>query len=127
MERGTARYFIVRLPRDAGLLSAPQAPAAIRANRLLAFAANSKEINGARILVVDDEPDAREMVARVLSRAGAEVVQAAVDARSAGGVRTRSPRPADQRYRDAEQDGYDLIRQLRQLSAEAGGLVRRSH
>ncbi len=73
--------------------------------------------------MVDDEPDAREMVARVLSRAGAIVTQAASTREALAAFGRERPDLLISDIAMPEQDGYELIRQLRQLSTEAGGQV----
>jgi signal transduction histidine kinase/response regulator RpfG family c-di-GMP phosphodiesterase len=74
-----------------------------------------------RILLVDDEPDAREVVATALSRAGASMTTAgSVD--EAMEILTSSP--IDLLISDIampEKDGFDLIRLLRELPSAQGG------
>src|SRR5207245_452929 len=73
------------------------------------------------ILVVDDEPDAREMIARVLASAGARITQAGSTREALElFVRVR-PDVVVSDIAMPDQDGYDLVRQLRQLPAEMGG------
>ncbi len=77
-------------------------------------------LSGLKVLVVDDEPDARELVRRLLHDYGAEVATAgsvleAMQAMTAGKI--------DVLLSDIgmpEFDGYDLIRRLRALPANAG-------
>lgn len=77
-----------------------------------------------RVLVVDDEPDARELVAAVLTGSGAEVVSVG----SAGEALEEMGRQQfDVLVSDIgmpEMDGYALIRKVRQLSVERGGRIR---
>jgi CheY-like chemotaxis protein len=78
-------------------------------------------LNGLRVLVVDDDPDARGLVATVLERQGA-----AVDTAESGEQAMellRSGRP-DVLLSDIEmprEDGYALIRRVRGLPADEGG------
>ena len=78
-------------------------------------------LRGCRVLVVDDEPDARELLLTVLSGAGAEVETA--DSAAAGLEKLRSFRPnvlvSDIGMPD--EDGYSLARQVRALAADKGG------
>jgi PAS domain S-box-containing protein len=74
-----------------------------------------KALGGLKVLVVDDEPDAREMLVEVLRLAGAEVC-AAGDADEAVDVLLRE-RP-DLLLSDIglpREDGYALLRRIRQL------------
>ncbi len=70
-------------------------------------------LDGVRVLLVDDEPDAREMMAAALETCGATVV-AAASARDALSALDRAP--VDVLLADIampEQDGYELIREIR--------------
>jgi signal transduction histidine kinase/ActR/RegA family two-component response regulator len=73
----------------------------------------SPELNGIRVLLVDDEPDAREMMSAALETCGATVVSAA----SAGdALRTLGRVAVDVVLADIampEKDGYELIREIR--------------
>jgi PAS domain S-box-containing protein len=76
-----------------------------------------------RVLVVDDEPDARDLIAAVLTGRGAEVV--AVE--SAGEALEEMERQRfDVLVSDIGMplmDGYGLIEKIRQLPAERGGRI----
>jgi PAS domain S-box-containing protein len=79
--------------------------------------------NDLRVLVVDDEPDARELVAAVLTWSGAEVVSVG----SAGEALEEMERQQfDVLVSDIgmpEMDGYALISKVRQLPVERGGRI----
>jgi len=78
-------------------------------------------LSGVRILVVDDEPDTRELVAVVLATCGAEVVLV--------GSATEALDEMERQRFDLlisdigmpEMNGYDLVGRIRQLSEENGG------
>ena len=81
------------------------------------------QLEGLRVLVVDDEPDARGLVQRLLQDRGVEV-------RSAGSVAEAlqlfRQSPPDLLISDIGmpgENGYSLIRQIRLERAEAGGCV----
>ncbi len=80
-------------------------------------------LSGVRLLVVDDEPDARDLVAFVLEQQGGEVITAA----SADEALLLLPRAnADVLVSDIGMpgmDGYMLIRQVRALAPEQGGRI----
>ena len=76
-----------------------------------------------RVLVVDDEPDARDLIAAVLIDRGAEVVavESAVEA-----LAELERQQFDLLLSDIgmpEMDGYSLIEKIRQLPAERGGRI----
>jgi signal transduction histidine kinase/ActR/RegA family two-component response regulator len=78
---------------------------------------------GVRVLVVDDQPDARELLAMVLERAGA-VVATAASADAA--VRLLRADPADVLVSDIGmpgEDGYEFLGRVRALPASEGGRV----
>jgi PAS domain S-box-containing protein len=80
-------------------------------------------LNDLRVLVVDDEPDARELVAVVLKQRGAEVV--AVESASEA-LEEMVQQRFDVLVSDIGMplmDGYALIEKVRQLPAERGGKI----
>jgi CheY-like chemotaxis protein len=80
-------------------------------------------LHGVRVLVVDDDASARELVQTVLADFGAEVIVACTA--DEGMRRLQSDRP-DVLISDIgmpEEDGYTFVRKVRQLPAELGGQV----
>jgi signal transduction histidine kinase len=76
-----------------------------------------------RILLVDDEPDARELVCEILRRAGADVcavgsVREALEAMSGD-----LPDVVVSDLGMPEQDGFSMIQTLRQMPSDRGGLT----
>jgi signal transduction histidine kinase/CheY-like chemotaxis protein len=79
------------------------------------------QLTGLRILVIDDEADARMLTRRVLEERGAEVITACSAAEAMATV--EGAVPPNLIISDIgmpEQDGYDLIRQMRALPGDAG-------
>jgi len=82
-------------------------------------------LEGLRVLVVDDEADTRELLMAVLKQYGSEVT-ALASADEALSLLTTNPGMYDVLLSDIgmpDKDGYALIRQVRTLSAEAGGQI----
>jgi len=80
-------------------------------------------LDGIHVLVVDDDPDSRELVTKVLMVSGAEVVSVASAVEA---LHELAEKGFDVLVSDigmAEMDGYALIRQIRQLPAEFGGKI----
>ncbi|HZN11558.1 MAG TPA: response regulator, partial [Blastocatellia bacterium] len=80
-------------------------------------------LEGLRVLVVDDDPDARQLVSAVLAQCQVEVRTA--PGAAAGLVALAAWRP-DVLISDIgmpDVDGYDFIRQVRALTVECGGSV----
>ncbi|MFN7914999.1 MAG: ATP-binding protein [Vicinamibacterales bacterium] len=102
---GRGATFIVRLPVSCAKNDAAAPPAATGVPRL----------TGARVLVVDDDPDTRDVLKTVLESAGAEVVLSA----SAGETRTAFARAhPDLLIADIGmpgEDGYALISSIREM------------
>lgn len=76
-----------------------------------------------RVLVVDDEADARDLMRAVLAQCGAQVTVAPT-ARAA--LEALGHAPFDVLISDIampEADGYDLIRTVRSLDGERGGQI----
>jgi PAS domain S-box-containing protein len=105
---GTGTAMSIRLPAAASPIDAPRHwPSAVDDIRL----------DGVSVLVIDDEPDSREMLAALLQRRGARVAQGA-DAESA--LSLLRERPFDVLVADIampDVDGYELIRRVRAMGS----------
>jgi signal transduction histidine kinase/CheY-like chemotaxis protein len=121
-ERGGAR-FVIDLPR-LSLATQPASPTAERhpsAEPEFVWLDRAPSLKGIRVLVVDDERDTRHLIKAVLERCGAQVT-ACGSARD-GLLALISERP-DVLLADVEmpeQNGYELIREVRALPAGEGG------
>ena len=74
-----------------------------------------------RVLVVDDEPDARELIKRVLLQCNANVITAASAAEGLKILQAERPDVLISDIGMPEKDGYQFIREVRKLSASDGG------
>jgi PAS domain S-box-containing protein len=84
---------------------------------------SSAVLTGLRVLIVDDEEDARELVSTMLGRSGA-VVQAASSAREALALlESWKPQVLIADIGMHGEDGYDLIRKVRTLPENQGGNI----
>jgi len=104
--------FTIRLPRASALRTDASATESDRA------AGFEQSLAGLRVLVVEDEPDARELISLALKRSGAEV-QAVASAREA--LRSLQMFTPDVLLSDIglpAESGYDLIREVRSLSSD---------
>ena len=80
-------------------------------------------LDGLQLLVVDDDDDARELIAQVLVECGAQVRQAG---NAADALHEFERSPPDVLLSDIgmpERDGYELIHDIRGLDAGHGGRV----
>ncbi len=78
------------------------------------------DLAGVRVLAVDDEPDARALVKRILERCGAtvEIADSAAEARKL--FRQSPPQVLVSDIGMPEEDGYALVRYIRSLKPEEG-------
>ncbi|HEX8342271.1 MAG TPA: PAS domain-containing protein [Tepidisphaeraceae bacterium] len=81
------------------------------------------DIAGVRVLVVDDEPDARSLVKRLLEDCGAEVRTAATVAEAMTLLGEEQPDVLLSDIGMPDEDGYALIRRVRALPPDRGGAV----
>jgi signal transduction histidine kinase/ActR/RegA family two-component response regulator len=121
--RGTGATFEVRLP---SVVSAPQehalsamlnapVPAAAPADPLL--------LHDIRVLVVDDEEDARTLMNTTLQTYGADVVLAGSAAEALAEIERRTPDVILSDIGMPHEDGYALIRRVRSRPTADGGSI----
>ena len=82
-----------------------------------------QKLTGLRILTVDDDRNTREMLQEALERAGAEVMSAESAREALSQLRSFRPDVLVSDIGMPNEDGYDLLRQIRLLSDEDGGNV----
>ena len=88
-----------------------------------AAALHNKALTGMFVLVIDDEADARELIATVLDEAGARVQTAATADEALEIVVRERPDVVLCDIGMPGTDGYTLMRRLRALPPEQGGLT----
>jgi signal transduction histidine kinase/ActR/RegA family two-component response regulator len=84
----------------------------------------SPTLEGLKILVVDDEADARELLSTILQKYSADVIAVASVNEALTIIETATDRSPDVLVSDIgmpDEDGYSLIRKLRQVEAQRGG------
>jgi signal transduction histidine kinase/FixJ family two-component response regulator len=79
------------------------------------------ELQGLKVLIVDDQPDARELLAAVMTRCGAMAIEASSSSEGLGRVMAARPDVIISDIGMPEEDGYSFIRRVRKLAADAGG------
>lgn len=78
-------------------------------------------LSGMRILVIDDERDARELIHEVLTQYEAEVITAASAGEGLAILQSQRPDVMISDIGMPEKDGYQFIREVRSLPATQGG------
>ncbi|HEX8140462.1 MAG TPA: PAS domain S-box protein [Pyrinomonadaceae bacterium] len=80
-------------------------------------------LNDVRILIVDDERDARVLLTAIIAQCGAQVMTASSVQEALRMLSTFKPHLLVSDIGMPEEDGYSLIRKVRALSAEEGGKI----
>jgi CheY-like chemotaxis protein len=105
-----------RSPQSAPRLH-PSAPTAI------ALEFKAVDLAGTKVLVVDDELDARELIKRVLTECGAEVLTAGSAVQALEVLERERPHVLLSDIGMPDVDGYELMRRVRALGPSLGGRV----
>jgi CheY-like chemotaxis protein len=116
---GQGATFTVRLPVMIG--SGPVNEAGEFSARRKAHAHLS--LSGLRVLAVDDEADARELLTAMLSKCDAQVRTTASATEALEVLAAWQPDVLISDIEMPDIDGYSLIRQVRELEAERGGPI----
>lgn len=78
-------------------------------------------LEGLRVVLVDDDPDARDLLTTVLMQRSAQVFAAESASEAFELLRQERPHVLISDIAMPEEDGYTLIRRVRTLSEEEGG------
>jgi PAS domain S-box-containing protein len=120
---GRGARFVVSLP----ISSIPQAQGdrgkAARQFRKDGVYERPPHLRGLRVLVVDDEDDARDLVAIILEDCGCKVTTARSAREAMAKISEEVPDVLLSDIGMPERDGYDLIRDVRSLPRDQGGDV----
>jgi CheY-like chemotaxis protein len=118
---GAGSTFVLKLPVSPVGAARPE----VRAST---FAGNDDlrfpvELRGLKVLILDDERDARELMQAVLERGGARVTLVSSTHEALASVRNQRPDVIVSDIGMPEEDGYVFIRALRAMPPEEGGQV----
>jgi CheY-like chemotaxis protein len=80
-------------------------------------------LDGVKVLVVDDEPDARELLQRVLEGCKAQVITAGSVQEALEALSRYKPHVLVSDIGMPQEDGYQLIRKVRELLPDQGGMI----
>jgi CheY-like chemotaxis protein len=118
--QGKGSTFTVRLPTTPGITSPLGEPPATASEAPIAR--GSAGLEGVHVLVVDDEPDARDVTAKILAFAGASVAVAASAVEGLEAFKAGRPDILVSDIGMPERDGYWLLREVRALPPPAGSV-----
>jgi two-component system CheB/CheR fusion protein len=110
---GKGSKFIVRLP----LFVSPQ-PAANNRTAAASDSTNREAIRGANVLLVEDEPQTRDALVKLLSKAGAQVKGVATAAEGMAAFRDSRPDLIISDIALPEESGYQLMQYIRSAEME---------
>jgi signal transduction histidine kinase/DNA-binding response OmpR family regulator len=110
--------FVVRLPVAEMVDTSGTTPAPASSNKFQA-----PDLRGLRVLVVEDDPDTREILQRILSEHRADVLVAASVREGLTIFDLTRPDVLVSDIAMSGEDGYDFIRYVRQRPPEQGGNV----
>jgi signal transduction histidine kinase len=116
---GRGCVFTVRLPVIDGRVARelPVAPETDTAGSV------TPSLDGIRIVLVDDASDDREVLSSLLRESGAEVIEAASAEEGLAAIRRVRPDLVVSDIAMPQEDGYSLLRKLRDLPRDLGGLT----
>ena len=115
---GQGATFTVRLPVGAAPSQAVAGPH-WTPGESLDHDLHKNALAGAELLVVDDEPDTRELVATILEAAGAHVITSNSAAEALEALKSRRPDAIVSDIGMPGEDGFSLIQRIRDSSDES--------
>jgi CheY-like chemotaxis protein len=118
---GQGATFIVELPLQA--IAPVDGQARAVAQEHATPAQWLRDLSGMRVLLVDDEPDARNVIGEILTRCGAEVRGVASAKEAMESFRKSPPDVLISDISMPHEDGYALIKAVRTLKPDEGGNI----
>jgi signal transduction histidine kinase/ActR/RegA family two-component response regulator len=119
---GKGATFVVQLPLAlAEVASSGRAPRVHPMASVDAAPTVAAELDGVRVLLVDDDPEALDLGTTILAGAGARVQTARSAAEALEALGTWRPHVLVSDIEMPGEDGYSLIRKVRALASDAGG------
>ena len=113
--------FIVRLPLIAPRIDRPDRDRPHPAPAATISMEPSPRLDGLRVMVVDDEPDTREMLRIMIGQLGAEVNACASSEDALKRLADWKPDVIVSDIEMPDEDGYELMRKVRRGEANGGG------
>ena len=111
---GKGSTFVISLPLRVAKAPESLTPHSRLSNSTMALFTQQEKLRGIRVLVIDDEPDAREFVKRLLADAKAIPIVASAASEGLHLLEEQAPDVIVSDIGMPEQDGYEFIRQVRE-------------
>jgi len=121
--RGSGSTFVVQLPLAVVHEARLETDFHPRAARALPLGGSGISLGGVRVLIVDDEPDARALLRRLLEDSGAEVSTTGSANEALDTLEHFRPHVVVSDIGMPERDGYELIQDIRSRGPARGGGV----
>jgi signal transduction histidine kinase/ActR/RegA family two-component response regulator len=118
---GKGATFIVKLPLSIAAITEGPVPRVHPTAPVMESVSGGVRLDGLRVLVVDDDPDAVELATAILAGAGAVVRTCGSAPEALATVQQWRPDVLVSDIEMPDEDGYTLIRKVRALDAEHGG------
>jgi PAS domain S-box-containing protein len=121
---GKGATFTITLPLVGVVTSPPETEAVdpTHSNEVVSLE-GLPSLKGLKVLVVDDEPDTRELIQEVLKECGSEVITSNSVADALVAIEQHRPDILLTDLGMPDEDGYSLISKVRALPAEQGGQI----
>jgi PAS domain S-box-containing protein len=120
---GKGATFTISLPFVGVVSNQTDADAGQRAEDEIISTEGLPSLEGLKVLVVDDEPDTRELIREVLQECGSEVITSHSVAEALEALEAHQPDILISDLGMPDEDGYSLISKIRALPAEQGGQI----
>ncbi len=120
---GGGTTVIVSLPLTTGLHDDASVPESHPPTNEATATFVATELGGLKVLVVDDQADARDLITRVLVACAADVITASSAEEALTLLQTELPSLLISDIGMPDMDGFELIRRVRALEPEQGGRI----
>ena len=101
----------------------PMTSTALNLDESVQLQESSKQLHGIKVLIVDDEPDARELIVFILQEQGANIESAASVKEALDKFSYFQPDILISDIGMPGEDGYSLLRKVRQFACDRGGSI----
>ncbi|HEU4766227.1 MAG TPA: ATP-binding protein [Pyrinomonadaceae bacterium] len=120
---GKGATFTISLPFVGVISNQQEAEPPPTQNEEIVSFSGLPSLQGVKVLVVDDEPDTRELISEVLKECGSEVITSRSAAEALVALEEHKPDVLISDLGMPDEDGYSLIAKIRALPSDQGGQI----